>query len=501
MPLTISEQNRLEQINAELAKNSVEEQPSKAKEMALGMADTLMSAGMEGSGAALGGSIGAFPLFSVPTAGLSIPIGAALGAAAGYLTKEYAHGREPTLGGGTEAALMGATPVGRFASMGPKEVIKEGTKQAISSLGGTTAKTLMDEGRLPTAKEAAESAGGAAVGTALGKATASNKLTKSQKEAFLRQQQQRETDDALRMWQALGGVTDPVQANPSGTTKTIEKLAGGRSVIAGEATLKNTLVAGDIARAEIGLDPEAPLTSKTLTALSDKVSTVYDTIGSINNSTESLIKKLREARDKSRGYWNEYGSSGTVESQSNAIKYDEKAKMIESALEKIVDKVDPNLMPQFIAARKILSKIHVVESALTGPETGLINPLVIGKINSVNPDLLTDGLKAIGSAANIQKHIMGPYLRLPSGTSPGVYDAAVVAGLSTLSGPVAAGFGASKLSDINPVKAFAQSASYQRNMGIPRYDTQPTQGVANFLMRISRAAGQQPSQPEQAPLQ
>jgi hypothetical protein len=34
-------------------------------------------------------------------------------------------------------------------------------------------------------------------------------------------------------------------------------------------------------------------------------------------------------------------------------------------------------------------------------------------------------------------------------------------------------------------------------MGMPRYDTQPTQGVANFLMRTSKAAGQQLAQPQQ----
>lgn len=491
MPLTVSEQKELEQINAQLAQMG-EEQPSKAKEMALGMADTLMSAGMESSGAALGGAIGAIPLLSVPTLGLSIPIGAAIGGTVGYLTKEYIHNREPTLGGGTEAALMSATPIGRLAGMGTKEVIKEGAKQVASSLASTTAKTLMDEGRLPTAKEATMSAGGAVVGTGLGKATASNKLSKSQSQELIRQQQQAETDDALRMWQALGGVVDPVQTNPSVATKAIERL-GGKTVIASEATLKNTLAAGEIARSEIGLPINSPLTYDTLKAQKANVSRVYDYISSISTSAEKLIDRLGKKREEARDYWKEYGSSSSVDSLSKARKAQSQADAIESSLEAVVDKVDPNLIPQFQDARKMLSKIHVVESALTGPQTNIINPMVIGKIHDANPELLTDGLKVIGSAARIQPQIMGPFVRLSSGTSPNVADAAVIAGISTLSGPVAATFAASKLASLNPASALAQSGIYQKIMGMPRYDTQPTQGVANFLMRTSKAAGQQPA--------
>lgn len=498
MPLTVSEQKELEQINAQLAQMG-EEQPSKAKEMALGVAGTLMSAGMESSGAALGGSIGAFPLFSVPTAGLSIPIGAALGATAGYLTKEYAYGRQPTAGGATEAAVMGATPIGRLAGMGAKEVVKEGAKQVASSLAGTTAKTLMDEGRAPTAKEAAISAGGAVVGTGLGKAAATNKLSKSQQEALLRQQQQAETDNALRMWQELGGVVDPVQTNPGVMTKAIERM-GGKTVIAGEATLKNTLAAGDIARAEIGLAPNSPLTYAALKAQKADASRVYDYISSISKSTENLIDKVGKKREEARNYWKEYGSSSSVNSLEKAQKAQSQADSMESSLEAIVNKVDPNLIPQFRDARRTLSKIHVVESALTGPETGLINPMVIGKIHDNNPELLTDGLKVIGSAAKIQPQIMGPFVRLPSGSSNDVYNAAVISGLAMMNAPVAAGVAATRMAAINPMTALAQSSSYQNIMGTPRYRTEPSQGVANFLMRTSKAAGQQPVQPQQQPL-
>ena len=496
MPLTISDQERLDQINAELARSNVEEQPSKAKETALGMADTLMSAGMESSGAMLGGSIGAFPMFSVPTLGLSIPIGAAIGGTAGYLTKEYIHGREPTLGGSAEAALMSATPIGRVASMGTKELVKEGAKQVASSVAGTTARTLMDEGRVPTSVEAALSAGGAVVGTGLAKATASNKLTKSQSKELIRQQQQAETDDALRMWQALGGVVDPVQTNPSVVTKTIERM-GGRTVIASEATLKNALAAGAIARAEVGLPVDSPLTYLTLKSQKADASRVYDYISSISTSAENLIDRLGKKREEARNYWKEYGSSSSVDSLGKAQKAEAQADSMESSLEIIVNKVDSNLIPQFRDARKTLSKIHVVESALTGPETNIINPMIIGKIHDGNPELLTDGLKAIGSAARIQPQIMGPFVRLSSGTSPNVADAAVIAGISTLSGPVAATFAASKLASLNPASALAQSGIYQKIMGMPRYDTQPTQGVANFLMRTSKAAGQQLAQPQQ----
>jgi hypothetical protein len=494
MALTISEQKELDQIKIKLAQSGVEEKPSGAKEMALGLADTLASAGMEASGAALGGAIGAFPLLSVPTAGLSIPIGAGLGAIGGYLAKEYGHGREPTYGGATEAGIMGATPIGALAGAGTKQVISEGAKQVASSLAGTTAKTLIDERRVPTDKEAALSAAGAIFGTGLGRATATTKLTASQELAVKRQSQQAETDEALRMWQALGGVTDPVQANPSAVTHMVEAV-GGKTAIAGQATLRNTLAAGDIARSQIGLEPNSPLTNKTLNLLREQVSGVYDRISSINSRAESLIDRLGTTREQARNYWREYGSNNSVEALNNARKLDGVSDTIEKSLEKIVNKVDPNLMSQFIEARRTLSQIHVVQSALTGPETGLLNPKVIGKIHDVNPGLLTDGLRAIGAAANIQPQIMGPYVRLPSGTSNAVANAAVTAGIASLSSPaLAAGFVVSRLTNINPANILSKSNTYQNIMGIPRYQSGPTQNVSNFLMQTSRAAGQQPNQ-------
>lgn len=494
MPLTISQQKELDEINAKLSSLGVEEKPSGAKEMAIGLADTLLSAGMEGSGAALGGAIGAFPLLSVPTAGLSIPIGAGLGAVAGYLTKEYAHGREPTLGGTTEAALMGATPIGQLAGAGTRAVVGEGARQLASSLAGTTAKTLMDEDRVPTLKEYALSTTGAVVGTGIGRATATQRLTPAQARAAQRQAQQAETDDALRMWQALGGTTDPVQANPSAVTHVVEAV-GGKAAIAGEATLRNTLASGDIIRAQIGLAPDSPLTNRTLNLLRDQVSRVYDTISSLNPRAEALIDRLGTTREQARNYWREYGSNNSVEALNNARRLDGAAQTIEQSLERIVNRVDPNLMPQFRDARRTLSQIHVVDSALTGPETGLVNPRVIGKIHDTNPNLLTDGLRAIGAAANIQPQIMGPYVRLPSGTSNAVANAAVTAGLATLSNPaLAAGFVASRLTGVNPAALLSRSDIYQNVMGIPRYASGPTQNVSNFLMRTSRAAGQQSNQ-------
>lgn len=494
MPLTISEQKELDEINAQLSKAGAEEKSSGAKDMAIGLADTILSAGMEGSGAALGGAVGAFPLFSVPTAGLSIPIGAGLGAIGGYLSKEYIHGREPTLGGTTEAGLMGATPIGALAGAGTREVVREGAKQLASSLAGTTAKTIMDKGRIPTAEEAALSAAGAVVGTGLTRATATTRLTPAQARAAQRQAQQAETDDALRMWQALGGITDPVQANPSAVTHLVEAV-GGKAVIAGEATLRNTLAAGDIVRAQIGLSPESPLTHTTLNLLRERVSRVYDTISSLNPRAEALIDRLGTTREQARNYWREYGSNNSVEALNNARRLDVAAQTIEQSLERIVNRADPNLMPQFRDARRTLSQIHVVDNALTGPETGLINPKVIGKIHDVNPGLLTDGLRAIGAAANIQPHIMGPYVRLPSGTSNAVANAAVTAGLATLNAPgLAAGFIASRVTGINPASALSRSDIYQNIMGIPRYQSGQTQNITNFLTRTSRAAGQQSNQ-------
>lgn len=115
--------------------------------------------GVRMAGPAIGQAAGA-PLAPF-TGGASVPALGGLFGIGSEALASFIEGKPVTKGSLTAAGITGMVPGSSMAGAGAKTLAKEGTKLAAANLAATTAKTLGDENRIPTAQEA-----GMAVGTA-----------------------------------------------------------------------------------------------------------------------------------------------------------------------------------------------------------------------------------------------------------------------------------------------------------------------------------------------
>jgi hypothetical protein len=491
MPLTLEEQRELEQLGREFSVLKQQQEapkpsgdaydywasyspafdellpPPGARTMPRGM----QSAMLEGGGAAVGAKIGAIPAFSVPTGGLSIPAGAAIGGVAGMVGDKLIHKEKPTKGEIAGSAVANAIPGANLAKSGASAIIREAGKQTAANIAAKATETAVDEGRPPTATEAGAATLGAVVGTAGNKAV--GRYAKAEAEA-VRASQRSHRDHILKLAQASGYILDPVHANPNATTRAVSEL-GNSSQFVREAVVHNQEITNRLIRAEIGLPPDAPLDTMQIAKRIVDVKAPYQEIASLSPLAKNALEKLQSVRADARDAWKDYGATARVESKRAAIKADQQAEALESGLESLAKKANrPELVGQMREARKQLAKIHYVEAALNA-SAGEVDAKILGRIHDANPRLLTDNLKTVAELANIQPYMV----RGATEMRAAVNDVGQFR-------PIAAAYDATVGQFLRGAQ---RSGTYQQAMGLPKYQMNAPDAAATFILKGSQAAG------------
>lgn len=443
------------------------------------------------AGAVLGAEIGAFPALSVPTAGLSIPIGGALGAGAGYIASRLATRTPMTKGDAAEEIAMGAIPPAKLAGKTAKQIIPEAIKQGIANLGAKAVGTLTDRGELPNAPEAIGSTVGGMAGTYLAKPFAKGATAEK---AALEQSRYQTRDDTLRFANSLGFVLDPAQSNPDVVAnRAVITMAGGQSAFNSEARRVNQSLTNDIVRQEIGLARDAELNNAVISVRKLQVSQPYGELAAISPAASTAIEELKQARADARDYWQSYARNADPSHKKAAEKAMADAAKYEATLEGIAKSSGKaGLVDRLREARQQLAKIHVVESALNGSAQD-VDANIIGKIHDKNPNLLTGGLKVVGELANIQPQVMGealaPKFNAGNQVTRGTVSAALSAfGYSRFGFTGAAGGVAAGLAVPPAMLKLAKSKPYQAWFAIPRYNTNAQDSVSNFILKSTESA-------------
>ncbi len=238
--------------------------------------------GLEAGGATAGQAIGAF---GGPFDPVTIPLGGAIGGAGGDYAaqkRRIAAGEQDKVDFGelAGAAIAGAIPGGSLGRSGSatgnllralvkskaapiagEAIAEQAAKQAIGGYAAKSADTLIDEGRLPTAKEAAWASILPALGGAIGERVqqANPEIAAARTAAMAKDATKRAI---LSKAQDAGFVVEPSMVNPSMANKAIESMAGGPS-IRQAATHINQEAANTIARKLLDpANPNAELTSE-----------------------------------------------------------------------------------------------------------------------------------------------------------------------------------------------------------------------------------------------
>jgi hypothetical protein len=517
MPLTLEEQKELEQLRAEESAAQAAQEAQNRREVPYSerlqqLAMSVGKMGLEGGGGAVGQAVGAFPLLSVPTAGMSVPILGAAGSALGYMAGQLASGEEITKGELAGAATTGAIPGGFAVKATGKELAKAAGRMAGASLAAKTAETAISEDRLPTATEAGLAAvGGAVGGAASGKVVSGKAAAKAAQEAA----QYESRNDAIRLGQAIGFKTDPRQFGQESVAKGIEEAVGGRQRAVDLLTQANQANTNAIIRNEIKVAANAPLDYLTLRDAATKQYGPYREVAGLNEYGKNTFADLQQTRFDMREAWNKYRQSrdanmkGDPSLLEKAEAFTEKAEKLEDQLAKVAaDHGNPDLVERLKDARKVLSKISVVESALNSAANN-VDATIIGRLNDAKPGLLTEGMRAIGDLANIQPHIMREFVvgsdpgRGPSGRSLQLGLAAIGSGVGAkFGGPAGAtagmvgGYAAGQMA--NPFVAKAIEAPTQAALLNPYFQQRlaapgqpvPPEFLSRFLSQTGMRAGQ-----------
>lgn len=471
---------------------------------------------MEGGGATAGAMIGAIPALSVPTVGLSIPLGAAIGGLLGNAGGQIRRGKDYKIGEGVGAAISSAVAPGSGTVIrsGVKGLIRVAGKEAAANVGGVAAASLIDKGELPDPGEAAIAAVLGAGGSALGAAATSGKKVMAETKEALRNS---ERDWAMQLGSDVGYSFDAVKSNPNAVTNMVARI-GGESEIHKAAIGNNQKVTNALVRQELGMPDDWPIGEKSIKRAVDDARAPYGKLRKLGTTADNLVSELENTRKLERDSWQRWRKEGGAELKESAVAAGQKAEALEADLELIAQaSPSPGLVDELRQGREKLGKLYVVQIAGNLP-AGNVDARILAAFNKEAPGKLTGGLKVAAMAAAIQPHMFKPAEKVipatirsgqVAGTLIGMGSGMTMGqnlGLGTLGtlagGAMGAGAGmlaagAAQGALTTPFQRLANSRTYQRALGVPRYQLDALEAIPTFLSQTTRSAGR-PKQDDEA---
>jgi hypothetical protein len=364
---------------------------------------------------------------------------------------------DPTTTGGrlAKAAVQGAT-VGAIA---PSQAVK----QTVANMGLSGASAVAGQG-VTEASGSPELGIAATMATVPALSAAANAARQSSLKAKSLNSMR---DQTLADAREEGYVVPPSHSGGNWFTRRLESIAG-KTAIGQEATVRNQQVTNKIARREVGLPDDQPISVSSLEARRRVLAEPYREVAAINKQTGKVLEDLKQTRNEATSYWKHYDVSADPKSLAQARQLDAKADALETVIEKAAKRaMKPDLIKELRAARQAIAKTHDVERALN-VATGDVSAPVLGRaIDKGKP--MTGGLATAGkfqqgfpSAAREGERVQTPGVSKSEailGTLLGVggYGMAGPAGVALAALPLASG----------PTRSLLLSPLYQRGALYP----------------------------------
>lgn len=403
--------------------------------------------GLEAGGAMTGQAVGAIPVLSVPTGGLSIPIGGAIGGTAGNLASQKRRilageqkGYRP--GEALASFFTGMIPGASLEASGGKAIAREALKQGAAGVAGRALETMVDEGRLPSAGEAAVTAvlpaigGGAAQRMQAASPAIQGALREAEagSGAVARATLKEARDAGYVIPQSL--ARQSVGASGSLAGDTLESF-GGKAATLQEASLRNQKTTNSLAKKALGLPENRDITEEAIDNIRVDSAKPYAAIeematkadvelkdllkknqGLNTHETEVLLAEpgtaarraslaieaaadvdaLRKARNTATGKFRQYKRSADPSHLEEA----ENALATASALEQKIEDAamefgKPEMVQQLRDARTRIAKTYDVEKALNKANSNVDANVLAASLKAGRP--LSAELETIAKAA------------------------------------------------------------------------------------------------------
>jgi hypothetical protein len=349
---------------------------------------------------------------------------------------------------------------------------------------------VLPGGALPAAGSmAAEAIGGpewAGVGAMLPSAAVqgfnelrTNSLKRAQEQSVVR-------DATLKQAQDAGYVLPPSQVQGSFIGNRLESLSG-KAALDQSAVQKNQQITNRLAREEVGLPENSPITPAALDARRDAISGPYKQLAAISPSAAKALERLKDARSNAKDHWASYDRNARPEDKREAVKYDQQAQMLETFLEKeATRRGKPQLVDEMREARQGIAKTYDVERALNVGD-GNVDARILGRaLDRGKP--LSGGLEVVARFAEAYPQLTRSQAGNPTA---GVGALEMYGGLgmglggASMFGP--GGWALGALPFIRPgVREALLSGPYQRTFARPNYD--PAFQPENSVQSLGRTA-------------
>lgn len=197
----------------------------------------------------------------------------------------------------------------------------------------------------------------------------------------------------------LGLNVPPSMTGAGHVEKGIESI-GGKADIGREMSSRNREAVQIAARKAAGVSENLPLNAENLAAARVPMYGPYNEIASVSPRAKEALRRMRQAREDAKGYWNEYNRNGTMTAKKEAQRLDDRAMAYEKLINFEATKAGrPDLLPALRQARVALAKNADVERALI-PGSGDIDAKVLGRtLKKRGEGGMTGELQTIGKFA------------------------------------------------------------------------------------------------------
>jgi len=381
----------------------------------------------------------------------------------------------------------GAIPGGALAKTGAKAVTKEAIKQGAAGLASATIQKAIDEGELPTAKEAvlATVVPAAAGGAAQKILSEAPSAVSAVRRAFAGRPKELRT---FEQGSAKGLKVVPSDLDPSFTTTQLESL-GGKAAVNQRTQIANQDPVNRMAKEELRVASDTEISPSVLKSIREQESQVYrevdalaeqarrdlealqqararatnvsdpaqraveearftSTYGSreaqLREQAAASLEDLRKVRGDMQSMWDNYYASGgkNVEAQQGAIALKAQAEALEDSIDATLRRIGrADLADRIVPARQRIAQTYNVEEMLN-PGNFNVDPDVAlrmlkrGVPLSGNLKLLAEFKAAFPNSLREASKVSSPDVSLLGTVAQGAVGGAIGLGAGSLPGAV-----------------------------------------------------------------
>lgn len=385
--------------------NPMTDMPSR---MSMPAGGAIADIGMEAGGGLIGQAVGAA---GGPAAPVTIPLGGFIGGFSGNVIgqlRQQFNGEKQdfSLGEAIAAGVLSSIPGEPLVAATAKTLSKVAAKNVVANVTAKSIQEGIDNNRMITPTEAVISTTTGFMGAYAGKALDTGKSVIAATRKKISDEVENQT---LKIVTDAGYMINPAVLKSSRVVSALEYL-GGKQLTDNEFARLNADVTVDLAKKAIGISPTQALNQVNIDSIKTVANEAYTAVEAVSPRAKAALLAYRKAQENANASFRAADSnlsSRPVQLKEEAQAYLEQAErywktlVAEANKKRIKNGVSVSnaaLIPKLEEAKKLLSKVHVVETAFNA-DSGKISAQTLARATEARGTTLTEELEIIKKMA------------------------------------------------------------------------------------------------------